>query len=280
MDNVIDILGTPINIITVNEALDAIVDSAKSKKKCLVATVNSEFIVEAQNNSNFGQILRKARLSLPDGIGIIWAAQYQSTSLHASAPFLRWVEAWSKAVYIVLTILVGNKQENLVIKERVTGVDLVYQLAKVSAKESLTLFLLGGPDGVARELKTHLENQFPGIKISGAFAGNGGVEGDGEARALLSKHSADILLVAYGAPKQELWLERNLPHVPATVGIGVGGTFSYLLGEKARAPMFMQQHGLEWLFRLIYEPWRWRRQLALPRFMALVVSSQIKRGLE
>jgi N-acetylglucosaminyldiphosphoundecaprenol N-acetyl-beta-D-mannosaminyltransferase len=118
-----------------------------------------------------------------------------------------------------------------------------------------------------------LARRHPGLVIAGHLEGDPAPTGEAAARAVLTAAGPiHLLLVAYGAPRQEAWLARNLPHLPGVaIGIGVGGTFNFIAGRSPRPPAWMQRVGLGWLFRLLSEPWRWRRQLALPHFAALVL---------
>ncbi len=146
------------------------------------------------------------------------------------------------------------------------------------------MYMLGAAPGVAREAAERLMARHPGLKIVGAEPGSPDAGDDARVGgAITSAGPVHILLVAYGAPAQELWLDRNLDRLGIPVGIGVGGVFNYLSGRVPRAPGWVQRLELEWLHRLLTEPWRWRRQLALPQFLALAVltaaSRATRRGL-
>jgi N-acetylglucosaminyldiphosphoundecaprenol N-acetyl-beta-D-mannosaminyltransferase len=157
---------------------------------------------------------------------------------------------------------------------RVTGVDIVPALAARAAERGWRLFLLGAAPGVAEEVATRLRAATPSLLVAGCHAGRAGPDGDAETRRLIVKARPDIVLVAYGAPSQEFWVERNLPLGPARVGIGVGGTFDYLSGRVPRAPGWMRRAGLEWLFRLFRQPWRAGRMAVLPLFAWEVLRSK------
>jgi N-acetylglucosaminyldiphosphoundecaprenol N-acetyl-beta-D-mannosaminyltransferase len=101
----------------------------------------------------------------------------------------------------------------------------------------------------------------------GAYAGSPHPEEETEIAAQIRSSGADVLLVAYGAPKQDKWIDRNNERTGVAVAIGIGGSLDFIVGKQKRAPHWMQRIGLEWLYRLIREPWRWRRQLALPKFV-------------
>ncbi|HUS69809.1 MAG TPA: WecB/TagA/CpsF family glycosyltransferase [Anaerolineae bacterium] len=202
-----------------------------------VATVNPEFIAAAQDDPHFAQILNRAHLNLPDGQGLIWAARILGTPL----------------------------------KQRVTGVDTVLKLAELSAEKGYRSYLLGAADGVAAAAARQLQVRFPGLDIAGTHAGSPLPEEDERLVTEIRRANAQLLFVAYGAPYQEKWIARNLAQLGVPLAMGVGGAFDFVSGEANRAPHWVQRMGLEWLHRLIHQPWRWRRMLALPRFVLLVL---------
>jgi N-acetylglucosaminyldiphosphoundecaprenol N-acetyl-beta-D-mannosaminyltransferase len=124
---------------------------------------------------------------------------------------------------------------------------------------------------VAEIAAERLQALAPGLQIAGTYAGSPDLAEEDAIIERIRSAQADILCVAYGAPAQELWIGRNLTRLPVAVAMGVGGAFDFLAGRQVRAPRFMQRAGLEWLYRLYQEPWRWRRMLALPAFAILVV---------
>jgi len=157
------------------------------------------------------------------------------------------------------------------LRERVAGVDLVERLAARAAGEGWRLFFLGAAPGVAQRAADLLRARNAGLVVCGTYAGSPAPEEEESIVERVRATRPDILLVAYGAPRQDLWLGRNLARTGATVGIGVGGVFDYLTGVAQRAPSWVRRLGFEWLHRLVHQPWRWRRQLALPHFALLVL---------
>jgi N-acetylglucosaminyldiphosphoundecaprenol N-acetyl-beta-D-mannosaminyltransferase len=237
----VDILGIRVDDVTYEEALEIIEGFILKGGYHQVTTPNPEFVVYAQSNPAFRSVLNNAALSIPDGGGLLLAG--------------RWLKR--------------------PIREQVRGTDLAYKLMERASKKGYKVFLLGAAPGVAEEAAARFREMYPGINIVGTFAGSADPEGDEEARrAVLQKGRPDIILVAYGAPKQDDWLARNLPLLDIPVGIGVGGVFDFVSGRVRRAPLWMRNMGLEWLFRLIMQPWRWRRQLALPTFLLLVLRAR------
>jgi N-acetylglucosaminyldiphosphoundecaprenol N-acetyl-beta-D-mannosaminyltransferase len=222
----IDILDVPIDCVTQKEALDYISLLLEKKNRFQVITPNPEIVLEAQKNPTFKKVLKEAELSVADGVGIIWAAQ----------------------------ILHGKSIK------RVTGVDLMRIICRELRERRV--FLLGASEEVNIKTKQILEKKYPGIKIVGNYSGTPGSNLEKIICNMINKSKAEILFVAYGAPNQELWIARNLPHLTTVkVAMGIGGAFDFISGHKKRAPEFLRKIGLEWLFRLIIEPSRYKRIL-------------------
>ncbi len=236
------VLGVRVDRVTRAQELAHIERAIEQRRKgeafCQqVITVNPEFVMMAQRDAAFRACINQASLVVADGIGVVWATRY----LGRPTP------------------------------ERIAGVDTVQALAKLCAERGYRLYLLGGGPGVAEEAAQRLQERAAGLQIAGTYAGSPDV---GEEDALIERvrvARADVLCVAYGAPKQDLWIGRNLARLPVGVAMGVGGAFDFIAGRQRRAPGLMQKVGLEWLYRLYREPWRWRRMLALPRFAVLVL---------
>jgi N-acetylglucosaminyldiphosphoundecaprenol N-acetyl-beta-D-mannosaminyltransferase len=212
-----------------------------------VATVNPEFIMEARHNRQFRDLLNSAALATPDGIGIILAAR-----------------------------LLGRP-----LRGRATGVAIVDRLAALSAAEGYGLFLLGAAPGVADLAAQELDRRHPGVRVVGTYAGSPRNEDWPDIRERLHDAQPDVLLVAYGAPRQDLWIGQHRGALPASVKIamGVGGVFDYMSGRVPLAPPVLRRLGLEWVYRLVRQPWRWRRILRVLAFGLLVVREAIWRAV-
>jgi N-acetylglucosaminyldiphosphoundecaprenol N-acetyl-beta-D-mannosaminyltransferase len=210
-----------------------------------IVTVNPEFVIMAREQSDFRCVLQRADLAIPDGIGIVWAAR-----------------------------LLGDR-----LPERIGGVDLVELLAAWAAREQRSIFLLGAGPGVAEAAARRLLQRHPGLSIAGTHAGSPAREHEAAIVSLVRQAQPDILLVAFGAPRQDLWIARTRHLLQVPVAMGVGGAFDFISGRVPRAPRPLRRVGLEWLYRLIRQPWRWRRMLALPRFASLVLLSAAGRAL-
>jgi N-acetylglucosaminyldiphosphoundecaprenol N-acetyl-beta-D-mannosaminyltransferase len=228
----ISILGVPVHDVTTEETLTLINQFVRERTSHQICTVNPEFIMAAQRDAEFKRILNQSALNLPDGIGVIWAAQRLGHPL----------------------------------RERVAGSDLVRLIADRAQTAGWRIFLLGAAEGVAEQAARSLSVHYPQVNIVGAYAGSPRPEEEADIAAQIRSSGADVLLVAYGAPKQDKWIDRNIERTDVAVAIGIGGSLDFIAGTQKRAPRWMQRLGLEWLYRLVREPWRWRRQLALPRF--------------
>jgi N-acetylglucosaminyldiphosphoundecaprenol N-acetyl-beta-D-mannosaminyltransferase len=203
----------------------------------LVATVNPEFVMRAQKDDSFRRVLERADLCLADGIGVVWAMRRQ-----------------------------GCRDQ-----QRVAGSDLVPGLASLCARRGWRPFLLGARQGVATEAARRLQARVPGLQVAGSHAGSPGEEADEESLGRIERSGADLLLVAYGHPAQELWIDRNRERLRVPVAVGVGGAFDFLAGRVRRAPRLVREAHLEWLWRLAREPWRARRMAALPAYALAVL---------
>jgi N-acetylglucosaminyldiphosphoundecaprenol N-acetyl-beta-D-mannosaminyltransferase len=232
------VLGVRVDDVTYDEAIRTIDGFVRAGGRHMVTTPNPEIVMMARGDPRFMDLLNGAALAIPDGVGLLWAGRL------AGLPF----------------------------REHVRGTDLILRLAGHSARAGFRWFLLGAEPGVAQRAAVALARREPRLRITGAYAGLAGPEGDADTRAAIAAAGgADIVLVAYGAPAQERWMARNLDAAGVPVGIGVGGVFNYLAGVAPRAPAWLRTMELEWLHRLLTQPWRWRRQLALPRFVLTVL---------
>ncbi|HKZ34321.1 MAG TPA: WecB/TagA/CpsF family glycosyltransferase [Patescibacteria group bacterium] len=237
-----DILGVYIDAVTLQESLAMIARflSDRSSRKYMVVTPNPEFLVTARSDKDFRFILNKADLAIPDGVGIVLAAR-----------------------------LMGYEM-----KERVAGVDLVEGVCKYCEENGLRVMFFGGRGNVAEKTYECLIGTYS--KLSGTFLpgpndiGHLTNEEKNYLLTSLSESKPDVLFIAFGAPRQEKWIYQNLREIPAKVTIGVGGAFDMISGKVSRAPVVLRKLGFEWLWRLVQEPWRWKRQLRLLRFVALV----------
>lgn len=232
------VLGIPVDGITYVKWMQQIHEWVRrSKHPHHVCTVNPEFIMVAQEDPIFFNILNRADLCIPDGAGLLWATNYLGSP----------------------------------VPERVTGSDGVPLIAQYAAKYGWKLFFLGAGAGIAEKAADILREQNPDLEIVGTYGGSpAGYEEEGII-GMINHSRADILFVAYGAPEQDKWIARNLPRLDVKMAMGVGGAFDFIADVVPRAPRWMQENGLEWLYRLIRQPWRFKRMLRLPRFVIAVL---------
>ncbi|MEO8085063.1 MAG: WecB/TagA/CpsF family glycosyltransferase [Ardenticatenales bacterium] len=240
----VDILGTWIDDVTFDEAIARIAalvaDGRATGRGRFVVTPNPEMVVQARRDPALAAALASAALATPDGVGIRWAAGVLGTPLRAVVP----------------------------------GSALTVRLAAAAADAGWRLFLLGAAEGVAEAAAARLTADHPGLDIAGTFAGSPRAADAAAVRSALAAASpVDIVLVAYGTPAQEIWLAEELPALGIPVGMGVGGTFNFIAGASPWPPRIVVRLGLIWLWRLTTEPWRWRRQLRLVRFIGLTVAA-------
>jgi N-acetylglucosaminyldiphosphoundecaprenol N-acetyl-beta-D-mannosaminyltransferase len=234
------VLGVRVDSVTFDEVLARIETFIAEGRPHQLVTVNPEFVMSAQTDAEFRHIINTSALALPDGTGVWWASR------RAGRP----------------------------LPERIPGVDLVERLAALSAQHGYRIYFLGAMPGVADKAVAVLRARYPTLVVAGSYAGSPRLEEDGAIVARVRDASPHILLVAYGAPAQDRWIARNLERLKVPVCIGVGGSFDYIAGVHPRAPGWLRRLGLEWLHRLVTQPWRWRRMLALPHFAWRVLWSR------
>jgi N-acetylglucosaminyldiphosphoundecaprenol N-acetyl-beta-D-mannosaminyltransferase len=230
------VLGVRVDCVDMASALRRIESLVEAGGLHLVATVNPEFVMRAHGDRDFARVLESADLCLPDGSGVVWAARRHGCSM--SGP--------------------------------VTGVDLIPPLAAMCSRRGWRLFLLGAGPGVAAELADRLRVEHSGLQVA-AYTGSPEPLADDETIRVVEQNRPHVLLVAFGAPKQEMWIDGAGRRAGVQVAVGVGGSFDYLTGRIARAPLWMRRAGLEWLFRLFRQPWRLRRMVVLPLYALRVI---------
>jgi len=234
------VLGVRVDCVDMDAAVAQIEGFVGAGGRHLVATVNPEFVMRAGDDGEFARVLESAALCLADGSGVVWAARRQGCRL----------------------------------AEPVTGVDLIPRIAALCALRKFRLFLLGAAPGVADELARRLRDQNPGLEVA-AHSGSPDPADDGETLRAIEAARPQVLLVAYGAPRQELWIDRLGDRLTdVAVAIGVGGAFDYLTGRVPRAPLWLRRVGMEWLFRLARQPWRIRRMAVLPIYALRVLAGR------
>lgn len=236
----VEFLGVRVDDVTMEQAVERVALMMREPRCHQIATVNPEFIMVARRQPDFSHALAASDLNLPDGANLVRAARILGQPLH----------------------------------ERVAGSDLIWGIAARAAQEGWKLFMLGAGEGIGTRAAAVLRGRCPDLQIAGVWAGSHQAQYDAEQVARVNASGGDILLVAYGAPAQDLWIARNRGRLNPRVAMGVGGAFDFIAGLIPRAPLWMQRAGLEWFFRLTRQPWRARRQLALINFTWLVLRTR------
>ena len=262
----VNILGVPIDSFGREESIRFIDQKISTKKPIFITTVNVEFLFRALNDSAVLDMLNNSSLNFADGIGVLWAAKFLSLDLPKDK-FLRYIIGFFKLFGSLAAIILYPKYLKKPIPERISGSDFIWDLSNYAAKNDLRIFLLGGDPTVPEQAAIKLQTDIYQLKVAGTYEGSPKLQDETKILELMKKDKPDVLFVAYGVPAEELWLERNLAKTGCKIGIGVGGTFDFLAGRRKRAPKFVRSIGLEWLWRLILEPKRYRRQIALPKLV-------------
>lgn len=212
-----------------------------------IVSLNPENMVVATEDDLFKRVIETAQMKIVDGIGVVLAG--------------RW-----------LGVEVG---------ERVTGVGLMEDLLKIASDRRLRVLMIGGKENLALQLAQCYNDQFPKAKFKGLQGmeniQNPGIDEEDKIFSIVADYKPHLVFVAFGSPYQELWIDCHKKEFNKCVVMGVGGAFDYLSGNIARSPVFIQKIGLEWLYRLISQPWRWRRQMRLIKFIWLIIKQKLKK---
>ncbi len=239
-DTRLDLLGVPVDRCTRQQALEHCARALRGELPAQqLVTLNPEMVMQARRRPELARAIRSAGLVLADGAGVSWA----SRRLGAPVP------------------------------ERIPGVDFLIDLAALSSQEGGGCFMLGAALGVAEEAARRVQGQRPEVVVRGTLPGSPREAEAPEICQRVRASGAALLVVAFGVPAQDLWLERHLGESGARLGIGVGGSLDYLAGRVPRAPELMRRLGLEWLFRLFRQPWRLPRMLRGAPFFWLTLQA-------
>ena len=245
MNEIATILGVPVVPYTMDEAGTKLTQDTLKNKRNFVVTANAEIIMMAQADPGYKTLLSEtADLVLPDGAGTVWAGNYLGYT----------------------------------IPERVAGYDLYLRLLEESAKRNIPVYFFGGKPGIAEEAAEEGKRRWPGLSVAGCRNGYFSVEEEPEIIEGINCSGAVMLFAALGAPKQEKWLAKYREQLKPHLLMGIGGSFDVLAGKVQRAPKWMQDAKLEWFFRLLKQPSRFGRMLALPRFVFAVRKEKSKKN--
>lgn len=235
----INIMGVPVDMVNYEEAMARFRDFVEKDGVSLIVTPNSEIVVNAGKNEALMDAIKQAEMVIPDGVGLVYASK-----------------------------ILGHP-----LQERVTGIDFLGRALGYLAETGKTAYLFGSKPGIADKAAARMEEAYPGLKIAGTHHGYFTEEEEEEILREINEAAPDLLCVALGSPKQELFVLKYKDRLKAKAAIGVGGSLDVWSGDLKRAPEFYRKHGLEWLYRFIQEPSRYKRMAALPLFMLKVIFS-------
>lgn len=226
------VLGLPVHIMT--NYIDWLLDCIKQGRGTHIVTLNAEMTIQAEKNPALAAVIKNAELVIPDGSGVVLYLKY----------------------------LLRQKVR------RFPGIELAEKLLEATAEQAkpATIFFYGGSPEIAEQAAQIWRQQLPNLNIIGTHSGYHSLEEEQKLLAHLAEIKPQLIFVALGVPKQELWIAKHRHLCPHSTWVGVGGSFDIWSGRKTRAPGWLANNNLEWLYRLYQEPWRWRRMLALPEF--------------
>ncbi len=261
----VDVLGVEIDALTMPEALRMAEELALDKKGHYIVTPNPEFVMQSLNDGEFREIVNNADLAFADGVGILWAAKYLSLPLIKIKPLIK-LQAWIQLFFSGISVVLFPKILTSVIPERITGVDMVWEISKLSSERGFSIFLLGAGPGVAYEASRKLQLLYPGLQIADVMAGPPH-ESEEQVIDRIKQVKPNFIFLAFPAKDQLYWMKKYAQELSAVM-MGIGGAFDFIAEASAinapsddnskakRAPEFLQDRGLEWLWRYFTQPWR------------------------
>ena len=236
----LNIMGVDFDSLTLSEAVDRAEALISERRAAFVVTPNPEIVMTCWENTDAMEAVQNADLVLPDGVGVVYGAKILGTPLKGKLP----------------------------------GIDFATELMRRMAKRCGRVYLLGAKPGVAEMAGERLTEQFPGLIVCGTH--DGYFQEDAPVIDEINALQPDLLLVCLGAPKQEIWMLRNRSALKVGLMAGLGGSLDVFAGTVKRAPAFFQKLGLEWFYRLVKEPWRFRRMMKLPKFLFACIGKRIR----
>ncbi len=237
----ITLLGVRVHRVDMDATLRAIREWVRGDAGHFIVTADASAIVIAQSDDEFKRIVNSADLVTPDGAGILLGSRWLGTPLQS----------------------------------RVSGVDIARHICAMAAEEKFPVYFLGAAPGVAEQAVENLKKDYPGLPVAGIRDGYFSTAQDAEVAAEVKASGAKALLVAMGIPRQEKLIFNHLADMGVSVAIGVGGSFDVFSGKVSRAPVWMQKHGLEWLYRLAQNPKKISKVATLPRFVMMVMRERL-----
>lgn len=242
------ILGITLHPQSKEKILEQIILFTRNPKDFLhIVSINPENVIISQQNEKFKKVLNYAQIQIVDGVGILLAGAILGIDINI----------------------------------RITGVDLMKDILDLCKKEPLRVMFLGAKHDLANKLAECYRQKYPNAKFYG-LEGFKNIQNPTKSEedhifSIVSEMRPHILFAAFGSPAQELWFERNRASLQGIVCMGVGGGFDFISGKISRAPLFLRRVGLEWFYRLVIEPWRWKRQLRILTFLYLVLKQKLQK---
>lgn len=240
-ENKVNILNVMFDSLTKEQLLRNLTKRVGEKSKTFLVTANPEIVMHANENPEYMQMVKNADFVIADGIGII----------------------------------IGSKVIGQPLPERIPGFELLQELLKIGNDSNWSAYFLGAKREVVEKAVENVRMQYPNLQIAGHHDGYFDLDST-YIQEEIRKTKPDLIFVALGVPRQEKFISSNLPIFEKGLFIGVGGSFDVLAGAVKRAPVIWQKLNLEWLYRLIKQPSRWRRMLALPIFMVHMIQKRLK----
>ena len=237
----INIMGVEFDSLTISEAVERAETLIAERSAAYVVTPNPEIVMTCWDNPDAMEAVQNADLVLPDGVGVVYGAKILGTPLKGKLP----------------------------------GIDFATELMRRLAKRGGRVYLLGAKPGIAELAGERMQEQFPGLIVCGTH--DGYFQEDAPVIEEINALQPDLLLVCLGAPKQELWMHRNRPLLKVGLMAGLGGSLDVFAGTVKRAPVFFQKLGMEWFYRLLKEPWRFKRMMKLPKFLFACIGKKFRR---
>lgn len=283
-----NILGVRVDNFSIQKLMNDLLVKMEKRQGAHIVTVNPEFVVEAAKNIEFKNVLNKSDYSLIDGIGILVGLRYLSEN-KGNAPLGSFAKIKALIKFYLIYFKISFLGEKVIVDKcevkRVSGVDFIFQIVQQDWMKGRKVYLLGGADNVSSLASSRLRRINPDIVFRSSsghrdirefLSVNENSEENIKIVADISNFSPDLLLVAYGHPFQDLWIEKFRSSIPNTIAVGVGGSFDYIAGKIPRAPEWMRAIGLEWFYRLVKQPKRYKRTIdATWSFANLVVAKSL-----
>ncbi|MCF6410123.1 WecB/TagA/CpsF family glycosyltransferase [Pseudalkalibacillus salsuginis] len=243
-DDRVEILNVPFVKTPKDQFIDTLLNHIKRKEKKFVITANPEIVMQTFKDPSFKQIVKQSSYVTPDGIGIV----------------------------------IASKMLNKPIPERITGFETMMGLLLHAEKKDHSVYFIGAKDTTMKKAVNNVHARFPGLRVAGFRDGYFSSDESSKICDEIKQLQPDMVFVGLGSPRQEKWIYENFKHFKKGIFMGVGGSFDVLSGEVKRAPRLWRKLNLEWMYRLITQPWRFKRMLELPKFLFKVFKEKAEAG--